>query len=86
MDFLEAIRRFVSSTFFLDRRLDQPRARYAQVLGLGLSIVWVLMLAGHFIAYRKVSLLLLGLVTLAGWVVLWRIAFLMLASYHRWKL
>jgi hypothetical protein len=31
-------------------------------------------------------LLFLGLVTLALWIILWRIGFLMMASYYRWKL
>ena len=86
MQFVEPIRDFVSRAFFLDRPIDHPPARYAQVVGLGLSVVWIIMLVVHFVAYRKVSLLLLGLVTLAAWVVLWRIAFLMVASYCRWKL
>jgi hypothetical protein len=76
----------VARLFFLDKPLDHPLARYARYLGLGLSIAWILTLAVHFVAYRKISLLLLGLLTLLGWVLLWRIAFLMLASYYRWKL
>jgi hypothetical protein len=86
MQFVEPIRGVVTRAFFLDRPLDHPPARYAQYLGLGLSGVWIIMLVVHFVTYRKVSLLLLGLVTLVAWVLLWRIAFLMLASYFRWKL
>ncbi|HEV8375740.1 MAG TPA: hypothetical protein VGR38_05835 [Candidatus Polarisedimenticolia bacterium] len=77
---------FVARTFFLDKAIDHRSARFAQTAGLSLSLLWILLLVGHFIAYRKVSLLLLGLVTLALGIILWRIAFLMLASYHRWKL
>jgi hypothetical protein len=77
---------FVARVFFLDKAVDDRLARIAQYLGLGVSAIWILLLAAHFVAYRKISLLLLGLVTLALWVILWRIAFLMMASYYRWKL
>ena len=86
MQFVEPIRDMMTRVFFLDRPLDHPPARYAQYFGLGLSAVWIVMLVVHFVAYRKVSLLLLGLVTLVAWVLLWRIGFLMVASYCRWKL
>ncbi|MCI0568124.1 MAG: hypothetical protein L0Z52_08040 [Acidobacteria bacterium] len=86
MQIVEPIRDFVAWAFFLDKSIDHPPARYAQYFGLGLSIVWILMLVVHFVAYRKFSLFLLGLVTLVAWVLLWRIAFLMVASYCRWKL
>jgi hypothetical protein len=86
MQFLEAIRESVAWAFFLDKPIDRPAARYAQYLGLGLSVIWIIMLVIHFVAYRKVSLLFLGLVTLMAWVLLWRIAFLMIAGYCRWKL
>jgi len=83
---LDSIRQFVVSVFFLDKAPDETRARYSQYLGLGSSLIWILLLAVHFIAYRKLSLLFLGLVTLALWIILWRIGFLMMASYYRWKL
>jgi hypothetical protein len=77
---------FVTRAFFLDKAIDHRAARIAQYLGLGFSVIWVLLLAVHFVSYRKLSLLLLGLVTLALWIILWRIGFLMMASYYRWKL
>jgi len=86
MQFVEPIRGFVAWAFFLDRPIDHPTARTAKYVGLGLSGVWILMLVVHLVAYRNFPLFLLGLVTLGAWVLLWRVAFLMLAGYYRWKL
>jgi len=62
MQFMEPMRDFVAWTFFLEKFQGDPPARTAQYVGLGLSALWVIMLVVHFVAYRKISLLLLGLV------------------------
>ena len=86
VELMDPIRDFLSSAFFLDKPIDDPKARTAKAVGMGLSILWLVMLVFHLIAYRKFSLFLLGLMTLAAWVLLWRIGFRMAGSYFRWKL
>ena len=83
---MEGFRELVSKTFFLDSSIDDRTARIAKVIGVGLTLLWLVLLIVHFVAYRKFGLLVLGMVTMVGWILLWRVAFLMMASYFRWKL
>ena len=80
------MREIFDRIFFLDKPITHRPARIAQLAGLGIGAVWLLVLLVHFAMVRNFGTLLLGLVTLAGLVVLWRVIFLMLASAYRWKI
>ena len=83
---MEELRELVARVFFLDSNIDDRTARIAKFIGVGLTLLWLVLLVVNFFAYRKFGLLVLGLITMVGWILLWRVAFLMMASYFRWKL
>ena len=83
---MDTLRELLATIFFLDKPITRRPARIAQLTGVGISAAWLLMLVVHFVFYRNFGTLLLGLVTLAGLIILWRVIFLMLASAYRWKI
>ena len=83
---MDTLRELFATIFFLDKPITHRPARIAQLTGVGIGAAWLLMLIVHFIAYRNFGTLVLGLVTLVGLIVLWRVIFLMLASAYRWKI